>query len=188
MDHFVPPEARWGLDGESHPGVIDHIRYVKADYAAAVRTDPGIRPARPEEAPAVLDIVRAAFEKYVPRIGREPYPMGVDYGEPIARGQCWVTGSDERITGMLVLIDEDGYLHLETIAVAPAAQGQGVGGRLLAFAEDRACAAGLDEVRLYTNEKMTENLAFYARHGYRETHRDEQHGFRRVFFTKRVLC
>jgi ribosomal protein S18 acetylase RimI-like enzyme len=153
-----------------------------------VRTDPGIRPARPDEAAAVLAIVRAAFEKYVERIGREPYPMGVDYAEPIARGQCWVAGSDERIIGMLVLIEEDGYLHLETIAVAPDAQGQGVGARLLAFAEDRACVAGLDEVRLYTNEKMTENLAFYARHGFRETHRSAEHGFRRVFFTKAVLC
>jgi GNAT superfamily N-acetyltransferase len=153
-----------------------------------VRTDLGIRAARAGEASAVLQIVRLAFEKYVPRIGREPYPMGVDYGEAIDRGQCWVAESDQRITGMLVLIAEDGYLHLETIAVAPDAQARGVGGGLLAFAEDRACAAGLGEVRLYTNEKMTENLVFYARHGYRETHRDEQHGFRRVFFTKRVLC
>jgi ribosomal protein S18 acetylase RimI-like enzyme len=147
-----------------------------------------IRLVRAGEAGAVLRLVRSAFVKYTPRIGREPYPMGVDYAEPIARGQCWIAVADHRPAGMLVLVPEDDHLHLETVAVAPDMQGRGVGGRLLAFAEERAAAAGLGEVRLYTNEKMTENLAFYARHGYRETHRDEQHGFRRVFFTKPVLC
>lgn len=31
---------------------------------------------------------------------------------------------------------------------------------------------------------MTENLEYYPRRGYRETHRAQQHGYRRVFFTK----
>jgi cation transport regulator ChaC len=31
---------------------------------------------------------------------------------------------------------------------------------------------------------MIENLAYYPRRGYRETHRAVQHGFRRVFFAK----
>lgn len=42
------------------------------------------------------------------------------------------------------------------------------------------------EIRLYTNEAMTENLSYYPRHGYTETHRGEQDGFRRVFFRKQV--
>ena len=41
-------------------------------------------------------------------------------------------------------------------------------------------------MRLYTNEAMTENLSFYPRHGYRETGRAVQDGFRRVFFSKTV--
>jgi hypothetical protein len=39
-------------------------------------------------------------------------------------------------------------------------------------------------VRLCTNEAMTENLVFYPRHGYRETGRGIQDGYRRVFFSK----
>jgi hypothetical protein len=31
---------------------------------------------------------------------------------------------------------------------------------------------------------MTENLSYYPRHGYAETHRAEQDGFRRVYFRK----
>jgi hypothetical protein len=37
-----------------------------------------------------------------------------------------------------------------------------------------------------TNAAMTENLAFYPRHGYVETHRASQDGFDRVFFSKRL--
>ncbi len=64
------------------------------------------------------------------------------------------------------------------------AQGLGVGGRLLRLAEEQALARGLREVRLYTNEAMTENLAYYLRRGYSETHRARQDGFRPIFFTK----
>jgi GNAT superfamily N-acetyltransferase len=66
-------------------------------------------------------------------------------------------------------------------------QGRGIGGRLLALAEDHTRRHGLHEVRLYTNEAMTENLAYYPRRGYVESHRAEQDGFRRVFFRKRVI-
>lgn len=44
---------------------------------------------------------------------------------------------------------------------------------------------GYAEVRLSTNEKMTENLAYYPRHGYVETHRETVDGYGRVFLTKR---
>jgi GNAT superfamily N-acetyltransferase len=63
-------------------------------------------------------------------------------------------------------------------------QGRGIGVRLLDLAEDHARSLHLGEVRLYTNEAMTENLSYYPRHGYAETHRAEQDGFRRVYFRK----
>jgi hypothetical protein len=44
----------------------------------------------------------------------------------------------------------------------------------------------LPEIRLYTNEAMTENLAYYPRRGYTETHRAAEDGFNRVFFRKPV--
>jgi len=57
---------------------------------------------------------------------------------------------------------------------------------LLAFAEEQARALRLAEIRLYTNEAMTANLAYYPRHGYTETHRAQEDGFRRVFFAKKL--
>ena len=39
---------------------------------------------------------------------------------------------------------------------------------------------------IYTNAAMTENLAYYPRHGYTQTHRAQLDGFQRVFFRKRL--
>jgi GNAT superfamily N-acetyltransferase len=77
-----------------------------------------------------------------------------------------------------------GHLLVETLAVRPDAQDHGIGARLLGIAEKAAIGAGLGEVRLYTNEAMSENLEVYPRHGYVESHRRVVDGFRRVFFAK----
>ena len=58
----------------------------------------------------------------------------------------------------------------------------------MAFAEGQAAAAGFAEVRLYTNEAMTENLCFYPSLGYDEAERVVEDGFARVYFRKRVMC
>jgi hypothetical protein len=47
----------------------------------------------------------------------------------------------------------------------------------LALAEDQARSLGLSEIRLYTNEAMTENLAYYPRHGYTEPSKTDSAGY-----------
>jgi hypothetical protein len=42
----------------------------------------------------------------------------------------------------------------------------GIGTRLLGLTEDHARSLGLNEIRLYTNEPITEDLGYDARHGY----------------------
>ncbi|HTZ27831.1 MAG TPA: GNAT family N-acetyltransferase [Streptosporangiaceae bacterium] len=134
--------------------------------------------------PALYVVVHEAYLLYVPRIGRMPAPMTADYTAAVESGEAWVAELDGAIVGLLVLVVCPGYLLIENIAVQPSAQRRGIGSRLLMLAEDEARANGLGEIRLYTNEGMTENLAFYPRHGYRETRRAEENGFRRVFFSK----
>jgi N-acetylglutamate synthase-like GNAT family acetyltransferase len=145
-----------------------------------------VRVALAPDVASIQQLVRAAFVRYVPRIGREPAPMGVDYRVPVAEGRCWVVEHDGRVVGMVQCAERPGYLEVETIAVAEDRQGHGVGTRLLAYAEERARELGLPEVRLYTNEAMTENLEYYPRRGFREIHRGTHHGYRRVFFAKPV--
>lgn len=146
-----------------------------------------IRRAGPGDVDALRAIAAAAYQKYVPRMGRAPAPMTADYAQAVRGRQAWAAIEDRQIVGFAVLIAKPGYLLLENVAVLPAVQGRGIGGRLLCLAEDHARSLGLSEIRLYTNEAMTENLAYYPRHGYAETHRSEQDGYHRVFFRKPII-
>lgn len=131
--------------------------------------------------------MQAAYSPYIARIGRAPGPMGDDYAARIAAGEAYVIGEPVRgapVRGVIVLVAQAGYLLLDNIAVDPAVRGGGFGRALLLFAEAQARRGGYREMRLYTHEKMTENLALYARSGWVETHRAEQDGFARVFFRK----
>ena len=144
-----------------------------------------IRRAAAADVVAVEQIVAAAYAPYVSRIGTRPGPMLDDYAALVADGVVWVASAP--VCGLVVLLARDGYLLLDNIAVAPAVHGQGVGRALLDFAEERARAGGFTELRLYTHQKMTENIALYARSGWQETGRGRQDGFDRVFFRKIVF-
>ena len=144
-----------------------------------------IRPARSDDADAVTAVVGAAFVIYVPRLGGvEPWPMRLDYAGIIADGQTWVAEEGSEVVGVVVLEDQADHLLLDVLAVSPGHQGSGVGRRLMALAEEQAEDRGFDEVRLFTNAVMTENIAYYPKRGYIETHRDEIQGFHRVHFSK----
>lgn len=145
-----------------------------------------IRPAHPDDAAAVRDIVHAAYAHYVPRIGKPPGPMLDDYAHRIADGQIWVLEDAGRIVGMVVLEHgPDGFL-LDNIAVPPECQGKGHGRVLIDFAEAEARRRGYREIRLYTHVLMTENIALYRRIGFIETHRVSEHGYDRVYMTKQL--
>jgi ribosomal protein S18 acetylase RimI-like enzyme len=138
------------------------------------------------EAAAITTLVREAYAKYVGRIGREPAPMLVDYEAAILAGEAWVLVEGEQTSGVLVMRPENGDLFVETVAVRPDRQGSGLGRRLMAFVEEAARGRGLREIRLYTNEKMEENLPFYRSLGFEETGRRLDEGYRRVFMKKRL--
>jgi len=143
-----------------------------------------IRAAEAADAARLRAVAKGAYEGYVDRIGRAPAPMTADYDAAVRDGQVWVATQQDEVVGLLVLIARPDHLLLENIAVLPSAQKRGIGARLLGLAEDQARQLHLGQIRLCTNEAMTENLAYYPRHGYIETHRAEQDGFRRVFFVK----
>ncbi|MFC0410621.1 GNAT family N-acetyltransferase [Roseomonas elaeocarpi] len=142
------------------------------------------RLATPDDLPAIGAIIRDAYTPFIRRIGREPGPMSDDYALLVSRGRVHVLEQGGAVQGLVVLIPEAEAMLLDNLAVAPAAQGSGLGRRLLDFAEQRAREAGHRAIRLYTNEAMTENIALYARRGYAETHRAEEKGLKRVFMRK----
>ena len=145
-----------------------------------------IRPAGPEDAAAIGDLVRASYAKYVERIGKEPAPMLEDYAALTGAGEVWASVEGEEVLGVLVMRPAEDHLFVGNVAVAPDHQGEGLGRELMAFAEAGARKNGLPEIRLYTNEKMRENVAIYAKLGFEETERKLDGGYRRVFMRKRL--
>jgi len=103
---------------------------------------------------------------YLPVIGAVPKPALEDYGERIEHGQVWILTDKASTAGVLVLERGEDWLTVYSIAVRPAFQGLGLGRLLLDWAEHRASAAGVAELRLYTNARMKNNLALYQRCGY----------------------
>ncbi len=112
-----------------------------------------LRTARPEDRAVVEAIVRAAYSIYVARIGKPPGPMLDDYPGLIAASAVNVLEEpDGLIAAIIVLLPRPDHLLLDNIAVRPDRQGQGLGRRLIAFAESEARRLGYAELRLYTHE------------------------------------
>ncbi|MDF2980562.1 MAG: family acetyltransferase [Devosia sp.] len=125
-----------------------------------------IRMAEPHEAGAITAIVMAAYAKWVPLIGREPMPMRVDYEKAVLEHRFDLAVENGAILGLIETVPHPDHLWIDNVAVAPAAQGRGIGRMLLAFTEERAIAAGHPELRLVTNGAFESNIALYARLGF----------------------
>ena len=109
-----------------------------------------------------------------------------DYAQAAGQRQARAAVKDGQMAGFAILTAQPGCLLLDNVAVLPAAQGRGIGAWLLALAKEQARGIGLGETWFCTNEGMTENLAYYTRHGYAGAYRAEQDGFRRVFLRKPI--
>jgi GNAT superfamily N-acetyltransferase len=143
-----------------------------------------IVPAKPGDASAIRACVRAAYEKYVPRMDREPAPMLADYEALIGQRVVNVVRDGRDVCAVIVTMPGDEGWFVENVAVHPSYQGHGLGGRLMAFAESEARAGGFTSLYLYTHEVMTENLAFYEHLGFVESRRTTESGYRRIYLTK----
>ena len=146
---------------------------------------PTVRRATATDADPIRDLVTAAYEGYIPLLGRTPIPMLADYDEAVRVHEVWVLDDGrDGVIGVIELIPHPDHLYLENVAIAPSHQGAGLGRQLLQVAEAEARARGLTELRLLTNERYASNIAMYERYGYVETHRTEHLGSDLVHFRK----
>ncbi|WP_329458559.1 GNAT family N-acetyltransferase [Streptomyces sp. NBC_01497] len=146
--------------------------------------DHQVRAAVAGDVPCVAAVTDAAYRHYIDRIGLTPAPMEADHAADVAARRVYVTGRPP--AGVVVLVEEAGYLLLASIAVRPDAQGTGTGRALLGFAERRARELGLPEVRLYTHALMWENQALYERIGYALIGRRVDGPYDRLYYRKPV--
>jgi ribosomal protein S18 acetylase RimI-like enzyme len=142
---------------------------------------PHIRKATEVDAAPMRAIARAAYAKYVPRIGREPSPMVADYEAAVAANRAVVIEAAGSVRGYMIAWPEPDAYFIENIGVDPECQGGGLGRCLIDHAVSQADRLGLPALRLYTNAVMAENLSMYAHIGFVETHRVVEKGFHRVY-------
>lgn len=125
------------------------------------------RLARLSDEEIVREISAEAYvPAYLPVIGAVPRPANENYSDRIVQGQVWILLCEQSPAGVLVLERGEEWLTIYSIAVRPSFQRSGLGRLLLDWADLQASIAGVRELRLYTNERMTKNLTLYQRCGY----------------------
>jgi ribosomal protein S18 acetylase RimI-like enzyme len=145
-----------------------------------------IRAATPADADTIRDLVRAAYAKWVPVIGREPMPMQVDYRLAVQQHRIDLLYVDGAMVGLIETLLRPDHLWIENVAIAPGHQGRGLGRRLLAHAEGLAEASGRGELRLLTNAAFAANVALYEKAGYRVDRREPFKGGTTLYLSKRL--
>ena len=150
--------------------------------------DLAFRRAGAADAPAVRALTRAAYAKWCALIGREPKPMTSDHDRAVREHvvDLLIDSDGRHLVGLVEMVPNPDHLLVENVAVAPDAQGRGLGRRLMQHAEQRAAALALPQIRLYTNQAFAANLRFYAALGYRIDREEPFRGGVIVHFSKPV--
>lgn len=142
-----------------------------------------IRPATAADLPAILALVR----RVVPLMQAAgnfqwtaEYPDEEVFRQDIGRRQLWVAELASAVVGMAALTQDQDPEYAQAdwdpaetavvthrLAVAPAAQGQGVAAALLQQAEELARARGLKSLRVDTNSENAATQRLFPKLGYR---------------------
>ena len=100
-------------------------------------------------------------------------------------GRGSLIGRGDRLVALIEMVPETDHLLVRNVAVLPAEQGQGLGRRLLAHAEEVAASLGHAELRLYTNGLFAGNIRLYRSLGYRVDREEPFMGGTTVHMSKR---
>ncbi|KAF1004575.1 MAG: Aminoalkylphosphonate N-acetyltransferase [Luteibacter sp.] len=152
-----------------------------------------LRPSRPSDADAVIALLmgtyHATWEPHLRPEAAARFGTGkhaIKYVEGYL-DQFTVAERAGQVVGMVHARGD----FLDALHVLPACQGEGIGGRLLAVAEEGMRREGLAMARLETDTFNERSRAFYRRHGYVETdtYPDEEwdSGFTTVLMTKPLI-
>jgi len=168
---------------------VEHGRISKAWFKMGTPRlhDPAIpESALAGDAASIRSLVRDAYSKWVPIIGREPRPMLADQETAIRDHRVDVIRIHGAIVGVIEMIPAPDHLLIENVAVSPAYQKQGIGRRLLAHAEQVAAVLGCPVIRLYTNPLFAGNVRLYESTGYTVDREEPFMGGFTVYMSKRL--
>lgn len=169
--------ARWASDTPAAVTVLVVAGLARPDAlveveVTAVATPPDalalgtLRPATRADVPAIRSLVRAAYAKWVPAIGREPVPMTADYAQAVRLHRFDLLEREGALVALVETIPRPDHLWVQNLAVSPAHHGQGLGRAMLRRVEDVARSLGHGAIKLVTNPAFAGNVEFYRRAGF----------------------
>ncbi|WP_172977288.1 GNAT family N-acetyltransferase [Halosegnis longus] len=146
-----------------------------------------IRPVREGDRDEILALHRAAIRS----AGSDPddVPGNEDLDTPVAAyrgvgGELLVLEAEGDIVAMGGYKPRDSGVELLRMAVAPDAQGEGYGSRIIEALEAHAREAGYEHVELETTARQEQAMGFYPSHGYHEAGRRQDGEYEVVRFEK----
>lgn len=125
-----------------------------------------IRRATAVDLPGIVAMQQAAYASGRKTTGVEALPLRADYDSIFAQHECWILGDGEALEGVLILELRPDDLLIWSIATHPRMRSKGLGSRLFDFAVQRTRDTRRTVMRLYTNERLTRNIAWYTRRGF----------------------
>lgn len=128
----------------------------------------GFRQATIMDMSEVWRLVYTAYRDYIPLLGKTPPTFLEDFDTHVELGNLWLLVRSGSCDAMVVLTPKLDHMLLQTMAVDPNLQGQGLGQQLLAFAEYKTREQGLCDIRLYTNSLMERNVRIYTKWGFKQ--------------------
>jgi predicted N-acetyltransferase YhbS len=137
-----------------------------------------VRPASPEDAPALREIERLAGERFrdvgLPEVADDEPPSVEQLARYARAGRSLVAVDDTDAPIGYVLVDVvDGNAHAEQVSVRPDHQGAGVGRTLIERVRAWAAEAGMPAVTLTTFADVPWNAPLYRHLGFRILAEDE---------------
>jgi predicted N-acetyltransferase YhbS len=132
---------------------------------------PEIRPARAEEAEAVVTLIHRAFGQYRGQLQPDSSALS-ETAESIrslmASGTILVALQDGRMVGCVSVQRKPEFAYAGRLAVDPSARGTGVGRALMGNAESVARQMGARRLRVDVRLALAENRAFFQSLGFAE--------------------
>ncbi|MBB5852574.1 GNAT family N-acetyltransferase [Amycolatopsis umgeniensis] len=136
-----------------------------------------IRPATPEDLPALQDIERAAGEPFralgMAAIADDDPPSLADLAAYQSVGHAWVCDTGDGPVAYLLAEVVDGHGHIEQVSVHPDHARRGLGRRLIEHAAEWASREGLAGLTLTTYAEVPWNAPYYARLGFATLDEDD---------------
>jgi putative acetyltransferase len=132
-----------------------------------------IRIATRKQSSVISSVLRQAFEEYEPLYTPAAFaattPTASQIEERWSEGPVWVAIRCQEIVGTVAAVPKPSGLYVRSMAVLPAAKGQGIARRLLSEIENFATQHHYQRLFLSTTPFLHDAIRLYEHYGFAQT-------------------